>query len=152
MEEETARGLLADLCSRSGQRVWSASWGVVRTEDADVLGPLSAQLERIERRTEDLLLGGALASNDEVLEMALAKLRAYRDGPCRCAPYARYSRFDPSELAQRGAVRILSTSKPDYEMTYACRCEHCGQAFHVEQWESHLPWWKWIPVESAEPD
>ncbi|SEJ82845.1 hypothetical protein SAMN04488058_12115 [Deinococcus reticulitermitis] len=142
---ETAGSLLADLCSRDTQRVWSAAWGVVRTEDEGVLDALWPQLPRIERRTADLDLGGGLASNNEVLEIALKTLRWRQGGGCRCTLWPQFSRYDPNKLAERGAVQILSTSEPDYEMTYECRCGRCGQTFHVEQREYHLPWWKWVP-------
>lgn len=136
-------GWRADLLSRDTHRIWSAACAINDSRDRQDLATLARSLPEIERATGDLDLGGALFSNNERLAQALATLRAARDGLCRCSLYPHFLTHDPSREKEAGDVTIVSSDPPDWNMTYRCRCNHCGAAYEVEQGEYHLTWWKW---------
>lgn len=140
---QTARSLLADLLSRDAHRVWAAACTVNSWRRSQALARLAESLPEIERATAGLDLGGALFSNNERLRQAIATLQAQRDGLCRCWLYPQFLTYDPPKEEQAGDVAVLSTSPPDWTMTYRCRCTHCGAEYEVEQGEYHLTWWRW---------
>lgn len=140
---ETVNGLLADLLSRDTHRVWSAACAINVLRDPLSLASLAEHLPEIERETEDLDLGGALFSNNERLRQAISTLRAQQGSLCRCWLYPQFLTYDPLKEAEAGDVTVLYADPPDWNMTYRCRCTHCGAEYEVEQGEYHLTWWKW---------
>ncbi|MBZ9750783.1 hypothetical protein K7W42_07900 [Deinococcus sp. HMF7604] len=140
-----AASLLADLTSRDPQRVWAASHAVIRLPVAARL-PLVPHLAAIRQATDGLDLGGAFYSNNDHLRQALRTLEAARDGRCSCTLYPGYLFYNPNKEQASGAVNILSTSPPDWNMTYRCGCRVCGTEYTVEQGEYHYTWWDWTPI------
>lgn len=137
---------LADLLSRDTHRIWGAACAINDSRDQRDLATLAVHLPEIERATAGLDLGGALFPNNERLRQALATLRAARDGLCRCSLYGQFLTHDPRKEEGAGDVTIVSSDPPDWNMTYRCRCNHCGAEYEVEQGEYHLTWWKWRGV------
>jgi hypothetical protein len=137
--------LLDELVSGDASRVMRAAWEVMRTRDGELLDPLIPALPRIRRATARVDLGGMLHPNRATLEHALEKIEHYRDGACWCASYPGLLLISPEKEQQAGHVSIVSTSEPDWSMTYHCRCVTCGQDFDVEQGDYHYTWWKWVP-------
>ncbi|WP_221089334.1 hypothetical protein [Deinococcus aquaedulcis] len=137
--------LLAELTSRDHHRVWAASHAVIRLPAASRL-PLVPHLAAIQQATEDLDLGGAFYPNNDHLRQALRAVEAARDGLCACALYPGYLFYNPKKEQESGAVTILSSSPPDWNMTYSCQCRACGAVYDVEQGEYHYTWWDWKPA------
>lgn len=136
--------LLLELTSRDPHRVWAAVHAVIRAPRAELLLLVPA-LPEIRQATQGLDLGGALFPNTQHLEHALRVLEAARDGLCPCQVYPAWLFYNPEKEAARGAVEILSSSEPDWHMTYTCRCLSCGRTYEVEQGEYHYTWWQWTP-------
>ena len=137
--------LLEDITSRDPHRIWSSSWGIVKLRDAFELDVLAAHLNEIKRETRNIELGGALASNNAVLEFALTKLEYVQNkSGCLCALYLRFDRFNPKEEQTAGNIRIVSvTGGETWSPTYICQCALCGRTFSVDEAEYHFTWWKW---------
>lgn len=134
--------ILAKFMSRDPHQVWEAAHAAIRAPRHEQL-LLVPDLPVIRQATQGLDLGGALFPNTQHLEHALRVLEAARDGRCTCEGYPTWLFYDPTEEAAVGAVEILSTSAPDWHMTYSCRCLTCGRTYEVEQGEYHYTWWQW---------
>lgn len=138
-----ALSLFTELSSGDSQRIWQAAWGIIRFREEGLspqaLIELAPFLPKIRQATEDAELGGAL------LVQALKVIQVVAEGSCHCGVYAdqNFLNYDPREQERLGLVRILSTTRPDWNMDYWCRCSQCGNAFRVEQREGHTTWWQW---------
>lgn len=137
--------LLDDFLSGDTHRVWSASWETIGSRDPEQLDALVPNVPRIRRATANLDLGGMILSNRASLEHALDKLANYQRGVCWCTNYPGLDQYDPQREQDAGHVRIGSTSKPAWSMSYVCECAVCGRVFDVEQGDYHVTWWKWMP-------
>ena len=143
--------LLDDFVSKDRGRILHATWEVFHTRDPEVLAPLAKELRRIDRATDDIDLGGALASNAQHVGHAIERLRLFADGQCLCAAYADHMFYEPAKEESYGYVRIVEeipvvTDKgfPDRPRR-VCECTDCGRVFDVQEGEYHYPWWKWTP-------
>lgn len=137
--------LLEDITSRDSHRIWSSCWDIIKLRDALELDVLAAHLDEIKRQARGIELGGALASNNQVLEFALAKLEYIQNkSGCLCALYPRFDRYNPKEEQTSGNIRIVSETGGDtWYPTYLCECAVCGRAFSVDEADYHVTWWKW---------
>lgn len=138
--------LLDDYLSGDPDRVYAAVWATIRSRDPEEIGDLVPHRREIERAADRVDLGGVVHSNRVTFAHAMDKLRRFARGHCWCANYSDFLRYDPRKEEAAGYVRILSTSPPDWEMTYECACCVCGQEFTVEQGNYHYDWWQWAPV------
>lgn len=137
--------LVQEFLSGDPRRVLHAVWEVVATRDPKVLAPVALAVPAIDRATDDVELGGALASNGRNLGHALERLELFRKGVCLCAAYLVHQFYDPAKEEARGHVRILDTvpNSRQWEPDRVCACTDCGTRFQVEQGEYHYTWWKW---------
>lgn len=143
-ERPTTECLFADFVSRDPQRVWSATWAVLRTRDADVLAFLAGRSGEIERATNGVELGGAFTSNRRSLELALEKLALAASGAaCLCTLYPRHVRLDPRREQQAGHVTIVDEVTAPYAARFVCACVDCGARYEVQEGEDHATWWEW---------
>jgi hypothetical protein len=137
--------LLEDLTSGDAHRIWAGSCAVAKLRDRQELDLLSAHLPEIEKKTQNIDLGGALFPNREHLRFALRKLHYYRSkAGCLCRLYPGHLMFDPAKEEAAGNVRIVETIDADqYNPSYVCQCAFCDTLFQVEEGEYHYTWWKW---------
>lgn len=144
-----ALSLFTELSSGDSQRIWQAAWDIIRFREeglsSQALMELAPFLPEIRQATEDVELGGGFSSNATLLAQALKVIQVVAEGSCHCGVYAdqNFLRYDPREQEQLGLVRILRTTKPDWNMDYWCQCSRCRNAFRVEQREGHTTWWQW---------
>ncbi len=140
----TMKNILDDLTSRDTHRIWSASHGVIKLRDREMLAELARHVDAIERATHGIELGGALRPNRVALEAAVRKLRFAADGAkCLCGFYLDYDLFGPEDEAKGGHIAIISQVDKPYAETYVCECNSCRQRYAVERFEYHYAWWKW---------
>lgn len=142
-----AAGLLAELTSGEGSRVWSASGRIIQQASRETLLALAPHLPHIRRATAGLELGGMLLDNDLHLAQALRVIGAAGDRRCSCEVYEGYLGYDPEQEQARGHTRTLRTTPPDWNMTFWCRCLRCAREYEVEQGASHTTWWKWTRLD-----
>lgn len=151
-----AASLVEDFLSRDGRRVLHAVWEVIATRDPAVLAPLAARVASIDHATDDLELGGMLASNGANLQHAIDRIGIFGQRRCLCAAYAGHQFYDPAKEQARGHVRIVREDavfvdgRPDRPKRI-CECADCGQWFSVEEGEYHYTWWKWTPMRAQVP-
>lgn len=140
--------IVEDLLSQDSGRVMHAVWEVFASRDPEVLRPLHKALVAIDRATDELELGGALASNGGHLDHALERIRLFGGGTCLCAAYPSHQFYDPEKEAHRQHVRVVGTVPNDRQWVSdrICECRDCGRRFQVEQGEYHYTWWKWTEV------
>jgi hypothetical protein len=137
--------VLDDLMSGDRQRIWSASWEILRSRDENLLLDLARRLPDIERATRDVELGGMFRSNRGTLEVAFQKLRFYGDGNggCPCSLYSSIDAYDPTREAAAGHVVVHSLTPAPDRPCYACECTRCGARYNVQEGEGHYVWWEW---------
>ena len=141
--------LLDDFVSKDRDRIMHAVWEVFRTRDPEVLAPLAKQLRRIDRATDNIDLGGALASNAQHVGHAIERLRLFGDGECLCAAYPEHLFYEPAKEESYGYVRIVEEIPVITDQGFpdrpkrVCECTDCGRQFTVEEGEYHYTWWKW---------
>ncbi|WP_193608306.1 hypothetical protein [Nocardioides lijunqiniae] len=140
--------LVEDFLSADTGRVMHAVWEVFATRDPAVLGPLEKSVVTIDRATEDLDLGGMLASNGTHLAHALHRIRLFGKKQCLCAAYPSHQFYDVEKEVARQHVRVVGTVPNDRQWVpdRICECLACGRRFQVEQGEYHYPWWDWTDL------
>ncbi|MFD0556466.1 hypothetical protein FB566_1707 [Stackebrandtia endophytica] len=142
--------LRADLFSGDAHRLGKAAWTVIRTDRAELLDPLVAQLPDIEAATAGVDLGGMLRSNTATLQHALRRLRFRRDEVCVCAAYPDLDLYDPHAEAAAGRVRVLRThllGDGPFVDHHDGECNSCGTRFEIIEGESHFRWWSWRRID-----
>lgn len=149
---------LNGFLSRDPDRIMAAIRVVMETRDADVLDHLSAQSTVIEKATKGIDLGGAFIPNRVQLNLALKRLRLYRDGKaaagntrdfCYCRLFGDHLSHHPELMRDRGRVEIESEDvrREEYTTIYRCRCVECGAKFRVQEdigW--HVPTYRWEEI------
>jgi hypothetical protein len=141
--------LLADLLSKDGQRIWSASWAVVRLWDRDALRWLARHVAQIRAATAAVPLGGALRPNEQVLDLALFRMGFAASSACFCALYAKDMFADPKCEAEAGVIDLLSQqdNAETWETIWQVACRTCGQPHAVLQNDGwHMPTYRWTPM------
>jgi hypothetical protein len=143
----TKEELLADFTSHDAQRIWSATWAVIKTRDADALSFLAARADAIEAATNGVELGGAFTSNRASLTFALRKLAFFASGAgCLCALYPENLGYDPERERDAGHVSIVDERRGSHSTTWTCACTVCGKRYEVQDGESHFTYWEWTPA------
>ena len=141
--------LLDDFVSKDRDRIMHAVWEVIKTRDPEVLAPLAKEVGRIDRATDDIAYGGALASNAQHVGHAIDRLRLFKRRECLCGAYPDHQFYEPAKEESYGFVRIIEEIPvltdqgfPDRPKR-VCECTDCGRQFTVEEGEYHYTWWKW---------
>ena len=134
---------LGDLLSHDPNRIWLASWEIIRTRDTTLLETLRTALPMIRQATADIELGGMIQPNRDALTHALGKVQNYRKWRCWCDDYPKLLSYDPAREEERGHARVLSRDRSGWPVTYECECLVCGRQFSVEEGEYHALWWRW---------
>lgn len=148
---------LQALLSSEPDRIYSAACAIAQLRDPAELDALSPWVERIERATAHIALGGALFANNHHLQFALRRLRFWRDrAGCLCALYRHYPFFDPRREATRGHVVIdaVGEAEDGWGEAHAVTCVDCATHWLATDREYHYPWWEWTvagPTVAAEP-
>ena len=151
-QKRQRRKILKDLLSKDANRVWrGASWIISMGQEHSQIQPFVKHLSRIKKDTWGLSLGGMIASNQRILDLAIKTIEFHgEEHHCFCELYALGGAdcfFDPKQQEEKGYVKILeSVPYPNSRSIdhYLVECTRCGRRWKVVEGVYHMMWWEWM--------
>lgn len=149
--EMTTEEILQNLLSKDTHRVWLAAGEIISMgQNRERIVPLIPHLREIKKGTAGLSMGGAIVSNQRLVDFALKTIKFHRDSSqCSCHLYPESGGdciFNPMKEEKLGNIKIIETiklEKSEWIDYYLVECLRCGQRFKVIEREWHFMWWQW---------
>ena len=157
----TTEEIIENITSRDTHKVWKSACEIINnSQSSEILKPLISYLPLIKKKTIDLKMGGAFASNQRFIDFAITTLEFHKDRKeCSCSLYTekfkitndivdrkvRYEMFNPHNEVEKGNISILGIERIEEKWIdyYKVQCLKCTTKYKVEEREGHYKFWYW---------